>query len=132
MEATTNRRMVYLTAFITLLTLGVASASEAGPYLFTSIEMSNARSTPECGGQIKKILRNLAQHDKRLTVSPNNDTLGVTRDSTVGLECIFVGKNERRQDQWIVYISIASTNREESDNLLKALRKQIRDYTRID
>jgi hypothetical protein len=132
MKPTANRRMVYLTAFITLLTLGAASASEAGPYLRTSSEMSNARSTPECEGQIRKILRNLARHDNRLTVLPNNDTLGVTKDSTVGLECISVGPNERRQDQWIIYISIASTNREESDNLLTALRKQIRDYTRFD
>jgi hypothetical protein len=125
--------MVYLTALMMLLlTLGVARASDAGPFLRTSVEMSNARSTKECGGQIRKILSNLAQRDDRLTVSRNNDTIAATKESTVGLECIFVGPNERRQDQWIIYIAIASTNKEEVDNLLGALRKQIRDYTRFD
>lgn len=35
------------------------------------------------------------------------------------MDCIFVGKNEKGHDQWIYYISAASTNLMESAELRK-------------
>jgi hypothetical protein len=103
MRPKANRRIVYLTAFVSLLILCAASASEAGPILRRSIEMSNARSQPECGGQVAKILKNLSEQGNQLTVSKNNDSLATTQESTVGLECILVGRTQDRQEQWIIY-----------------------------
>jgi hypothetical protein len=132
MNRTTNRPVVYLTALAMLLALGVAHTSNAAPLLYRSVEMSNARNLQECGGQARKILRALAERDNKLSVHPNNDTFASTSQSTVSLECLFVGDNGHRRDQYIIYIAIASTHKEEAHNLLETLRRHIRDYTRTD
>lgn len=113
------------------VTFGVARPTWGGPYLLRSIEMSPATSQKECGGQVVRVLRNL-QKEGRLSVDKNNASLAVTNDSTVHVDCIFVGRNEQGRNQWIVYIAIASTNGPESENLLKLLRSKFRDIVRID
>lgn len=113
------------------VTLSLAGPTWAGPYLFRSIEKSVARSTNECRGQVVKVLRNL-QSKGKLKVDKNNKYLGATTDSTAHVDCIFVGKNERRRDSWVFYIAIASTNRQESQNLLKLLRLELGKFVRID
>ena len=133
MRSKSRRFMLYamLVVFMLGFTFTGASSTWAGPYLLTSVEMSIARSTKECGGHATKALRSL-QKKRMLQVDNKNKLLGWTKDSTMGVQCIFVGKNEHRRDQWIFQISIASTNLKESKKLLKMLRKELRRTVRID
>ena len=123
--------LVLLVALGCVLALAVTSTAWAGPYLRVSTELSPARSTAECRAQAAKALGNL-QKRKQLLVDQKNPRLGGTRDSTAYVECIFVGKNEQRRDQWIFHISIASTNGQESAQLLKLLREELGSFVRID
>jgi hypothetical protein len=111
--------------------LGFASMAWAGPYLRTSAELSVARSTKECNQHAAKTLSDL-RREGRLRVSEDNPRLGSTRDTTASVNCVFVGKNESKRDQWIFYISIASTNKEESIQILKLLRDRLGRWERID
>ena len=131
MTPRSNWRMLSLTVLVAVAVVGVARVSDAGPYLFTSTELSKATSQKECGGHVVKVLRSLEQ-EKRLTVAKDNDRLATTRDSTVHVDCIFVGPNEQRRNQWIFYIAIASTNRDEAQGLLKMLRTKFNQIVRID
>ena len=120
--------------FIVVIIVGTLMSSTttwAGPYLRTSNEMSIARSTKECGSHAAKALVNL-QKNRHLRVDRNNKLLGGTKDSTLYVECIFVGKNEQRRNQWIFHISIASTNWDKSGKLLKLLRSELGKFVRID
>lgn len=67
-----------------------------------------------------------------LKLADNDPRLGYTEASTVYVQCIFVGPNENRRDQWIFYISIASTSSRESAQLLRALRQELGEIVRID
>lgn len=126
------RRSSAMLAPLTLaMLLGFASTAWAGPYLRRSIELSVARSTKECGQHAAKTLSDL-HREGRLRVPEDNPRLGYTRDTTAYVECIFVGKNESKRDQWIFYISIASTNEEESIQILKLLRDRLGRWVRID
>ena len=120
-----------LFSFVGIMALGAARTAEAGPYLWRSIELSHATSQKECGGQVTKVLRDL-EKEKRLTVAKDDDNLGTTTDSTVYVDCILVGPNEQHRPQWIFYIAIASTNRDESQGLLKLLRERFNKFVRID
>lgn len=124
-----SRRVLAGPIFLLILFLG--SPAWAGPYLRTSTELSIARSTKECGGQAAKTMSDLRK-EGRLQVPGNNPRLGYTRDTTAYVECIYVGKNERKRDQWIFYISIASTNEKESIAILNLLRDRLGRWVRID
>jgi hypothetical protein len=120
----------------TIVVLGLVGVVDvtfawSGPYLFRTIEMSNATSQKECEGLIVRVLGGM-QKERRLTVDANNRRLGVTRASTLHVDCIFVGPNERKQNQWIYYVAIASTNRQESQDLLKLIRRRFSEIVRID
>jgi hypothetical protein len=132
---TTSKHFRTLRVIVALACASVLAAvapAWAGPYLRTSIEISKAAtSQKDCGGQIRKVLLTL-QKERHLTVSRDNDSLATTNDSTVGVECIFVGPNEQKRNQWIFYIAIASTNGQESANLMRLLRKKFSEIERID
>lgn len=111
--------------------LAAVAPAWAGPYLRTSIELSKATSQKDCGGQIHRVLQTL-QKERHLTVSRDNDSLATTNASTVGVDCIFVGPNEQKRNQWIFYIAIASTDGPESANLMRLLKKKFSEIVRID
>lgn len=90
----------------------------AGPYLHVRIEISKARSQAECENFAAKALHSLAQKG-HLHVDAKNKRLGFTKDTTLFVDCIFAGKNEKGHNQWIYYISAASTNLDESEKLRK-------------
>lgn len=103
----------------------------SGPYLFRTIEMSNASSQKECEGWVVRVLDRM-QKERRLRVDAGNSRLGFTRDSTLHVDCIFVGRNEQKRNQWIYYVAIASTSKQESLDLLALIRKRFAEIVRID
>ena len=67
-----------------------------------------------------------------LQVDKKDKFLGVTKNSTVGVDCVFVGQNEQRRDQWIFYVAIASTNWAESGRLMDSLWHEFDKAVHID
>jgi hypothetical protein len=116
---------------LSLAGLGAVRIAWAGPYLFRAIEMAPASSQKECEGHVVRILGN-AQKEGRLSVDKENPRLAWTPASTVHVDCIFVGQNEQRRDQWIFYIAVASTDRQDSDSLMDMLRTRFSKLVRID
>jgi hypothetical protein len=121
-----------ITALALGLTLIACSPAWAGPYLLRSAESSIAGSTRECGQLSAKALSRLAENGALKVDSEKNKYLGWTKDSTVYVDCIFVGKNEARRDQWIYYVSIASSDERESKSLHEQMRREIGRTVRID
>lgn len=128
---TPRRSSAVLAPLALALFLGFGSTAWAGPYLRVSTELSVARSTKECGQQAAKTLSDL-RREGRLRVAEDNPRLGYTRDTTAYVQCIYVGKNERKRDQWIFYLSVASTNQKESVQILNLLRDRLGRWVRID
>lgn len=102
--------------------LSVANPTLGGPYLLNWIEMSPAAgSQGGCNGQVVSVLRNLQKEERRLSVQGRHGRRAMTENSTMVVDCIFVGRN-----QWIFYISIASTDSPELKHLEKLLQEKFR------
>ncbi len=65
-------------------------------------------------------------------VDQKNNRLGWTSATTIYVDCIFVGKNAQKRNQWIYYISAASTNLKDSEQLRKRLQSTLRKIAPID
>lgn len=120
-------------ATLLILTLGLAFAGSAwaGPYLHRAVDYSNANSQAECVSLAGSAMARLASGGD-LKVEPKNPRLGWTKDTTLFVDCLFVGRTEQRPNQWIYYVSTASTNLEESNRLRALVLDRLSKITRID
>lgn len=116
--------------FVLGLTM-LSSLAWAGPYLHVMIEYSKARSQAECQSFAAKAVYSVAKSG-HMKVDQNNNRLGWTRNTTVYVDCIFVGKNEQNRNQWIYYISASSTNLKVSERLRSLLQTALRNIVPID
>lgn len=104
--------------------LCIARPSWAGPHLTMIAEFSSAQSQRECGSQVGHVLRRM-EREKRLD-GVRDDGLAWTRESTIYIECIFVGQTEARRNQWIFQVAIASTDEAEFKRLLSQIRTELK------
>ena len=108
-----------------------ALPANAAPYLHTGTEYSKARSQKECENFAAKAAHTLAQRG-HMKVDQRNRRLGWTSDTTIYVDCIFVGLNAQKRNQWIYYISSASTKLNDANKLRSALINSLRKIAPID
>jgi hypothetical protein len=106
----------------------LGTSAWAGPYLHRVIEFSKARSQAECESFATKAMQSVAQSSSMQVKM----RLGWTKDTTIYVDCIYVGKNEQKRDQWIYYISASSTNLNDSEQLRKRVQSTLRTIAPID
>ncbi len=123
-------RKLALTTFILGLTM-LGTSAWAGPYLHVTTEYSKARSQGECQSFAAKAVYSVAKSSP-MKVDQKNNRLGWTSATTIYVDCIFVGKNAQKRNQWIYYISAASTNLKDSEQLRKRLQSTLRKIAPID
>ena len=136
------RSSVYrYTVSVAMVVLGLGilvatpSSTWAGPYLQVRSLPSNAGSTKHCQRQAAKALSGLKTQIKILRVNQKR-RLGSTKNSTMYVDCIMVGQNQRRamsdaerqRQRWVFYVSLASTSNSEAKALLKRLTAQLAKY----
>jgi hypothetical protein len=109
--------------------LGVTRPALASPALRRSVEYSNATSTKECGQQVVSVLGRLKTEGQFRT---HNGEYAATKDSTVSINCIFVGRSDQRAKQWIFNIVVASNDAQEGREIMELLRTRLRGIVRID
>jgi len=108
------------------IAFGSALPAYAGPYLRHSFEETAAKSPKGCRALAEKVLRNL-QAELRLSVSDRNSTLASTPHSTVSIDCVAVGPN-----RFVALVMIASTDGQESQNILRRFQQQFQSTGPID
>jgi hypothetical protein len=127
-----NWLSIRVAVLLSIVTVGIVSIASAGPYLFIRIEPAGtAGSQKWCEAKAARLVSQL-QQENSLSVAAKGDRGGFTRESTLSIECIFVGKNTQGERQWNFYIAIASTNEQESKLLLNRIRHRLSLSTPID
>jgi hypothetical protein len=130
MSFKSHYQLVGVTVALTLaISLGVICPAVASPALSRSTEYSNATSTKECGQQAAGVLKRLKAEGK---FSTHDGEYAASKDSTVAIDCIFVGRSDQRAKQWIFYIVVASDNRAEGREIMELLRARLKGIVRID
>ena len=118
-----------MVALTLAISLGVARRAVASPSLSHSVEYSNATLTKECGQQAVSVLKRLKTEGQ---FSRHDGEYAATKDSTVSIDCIFVGRSDQRAKQWIFYIVVASNNKQEGREIMELLRTRLKGIVRID
>jgi hypothetical protein len=124
-----RRRPVFrllLLVFSIGIAFGSALPADAGPYLRHSFEETGAKSPRGCRAIAEKVLRNL-QGELKLSVSERNSTLASTPQSTVSIHCVAVGP-----DHFVALVMIASTDKQESEHILRRFQQKIQSISPID
>jgi hypothetical protein len=124
MNLTSRRYRLRVGIVFRFVLAGIVPVAWAGPYLLVTEEPSSAVSKSECVDRVVEAL-SLLQKQGLLKVDGTNNHLGVTNDSTLNVDCVFIGKDKQGSQRWMFYTAIASTNEQESKDLMDRARWQL-------